>query len=279
MIKLRVTLPKENINILRRDMEDYEINENRLYNLIYENMNFVFNHEEKKSVYKEETELVQFTLTKENYCKYAIPENLKIKKAIFFRQIFLQYTAKNPYEREMIIFRENVEKIEKAIEKNRKIEVKFKTREDVLAPYFIASLNKENRNYLVSRSSYKEMIVSYRIKNIRKAEILQEEREDFDKEYVKELKKNFDPFLSYGNRIKVKFTPEGVTHYEKIITNRPKLLEKNDNEWIFEANEYKALLYFSGFMDMVEIIEPQDLREKIIEKIKRMNKIYGVKGL
>ncbi|MGL5099478.1 MAG: WYL domain-containing protein, partial [Fusobacteriaceae bacterium] len=256
MIKLRVTLPKENINILRRDMEDYEINENRLYNLIYENLDFIFSHEENKSVYKEETGLVQFTLTKENYCKYATPENLKIKKATFFRQLFLQYTAKNPYEREMIIFKENVKKIEEAIEKNRKIEVKFKTREDILDPYFIASLEKENRNYLVSESSYKEMVVSYRIKNIRKVEILEEERENFDKKYVEELKRNFDPFLSYGNRIRIKLTPEGVVHYEKVITNRPKLLEKNGNEWIFEANEYKALLYFSGFMDMVEIIEP-----------------------
>lgn len=276
MIKVRITIPKDTGMILNRDIEDYEINENRLYNLIYENMDFSYDIEQEKSVYKEETELVQFTLSKENYCKYGVPSNEKVKKAKFFRQLLVTYANKSAYERELIIFRENLELMKKAIENNKKIAVKFREREDILNPYFVVSLEKENRNYLVSYSSYKEMIVSYRIKNIRSIETLPEERESFDEKHIEELRKNFDPFLSYGNRVVVKFSPEGIQHYEKVITNRPKLLEKKENEWVFEANEYKALLYFCGFMDMVEIIEPVPLREKMIEKIRKMKDIYGV---
>ncbi|MGL6066314.1 MAG: WYL domain-containing protein [Cetobacterium sp.] len=276
MTKIRITIPKEIKSILRRDIEDYEINENKLYNLIYENMDFDYNSEQDRSVYKDETVLIQFTLSKENYCKYSVPFNLKIKKAKFFRQLLVEYALKSSYERELIIFKKNVSTLRKAINNNKKIEVKFREREDRLDPYFIVSLEKENRNYLVSYSEYKEMIVSYRIKNIRSVQILSECRESFDEKHIEELKENFDPFLSYGNTVIVKFSPEGIQHYEKIITNRPKLLEQKGEEWIFEANEYKALLYFCGFMDMVEILEPQSLREKMIEKIKKMRIIYEI---
>ncbi|MGL4671624.1 MAG: WYL domain-containing protein [Cetobacterium sp.] len=275
-MKIRITIPKDVKNILKRDIDDYEINENKLYNLIYENMDFEYNIEQDRSVYKDETELVQFTLSKENYCKYFSPFNLKIKKAKFFRQLLVQYALKSSYERELIIFKKSVNTLKNAIENNRKIKVTFREREDILDAYFIISLEKENRNYLVSYSEYKEMILSYRIKNIRSVEILSEFREIFDEKYIQNLKENFDPFLSYGKKVIVKFNFEGIKHYEKIITNRPKLLEKNGEKWIFEANEYKALLYFCGFMDMVEILEPESLREKMIEKIKKMVLIYDI---
>ncbi|MGL6120443.1 MAG: WYL domain-containing protein, partial [Fusobacteriaceae bacterium] len=236
-MKIRITIPKDVKNILKRDIDDYEVNENKLYNLIYENMDFEYNIEQERSVYKDETELVQFTLSKENYCKYLSPFNLKIKKAKFFRQLLVQYALRSSYERELIIFKKSVNTLKNAIENNRKIKVTFREREDILDAYFIVSLEKENRNYLVSYSGYKEMIVSYRIKNIRSIEILSEFRETFDEKYIQNLKENFDPFLSYGKKVIVKFNSEGVKHYEKIITNRPKLLEKNGEKWIFEANE------------------------------------------
>ncbi|MGL5098835.1 MAG: WYL domain-containing protein, partial [Fusobacteriaceae bacterium] len=74
--------------------------------------------------------------------------------------------------------------------------------------------------------------------------------------------------------IKVKFTEEGKKYYEKVISNRPKLKRREEEIYIFEANDYQAMLYFAGFMDMVEILEPLNLREKMIIKAKKMIKNY-----
>lgn len=275
MIKLRVTVPKNIALILKRDQEDFEINENKHYNTIYKNMIFNYSQEKSKSVYKEETELLQFTLNKENFIKFDTLENNKIKKADFFRQLITEYAMKSSYERELIIFKEYLEHIRIAIENNKRIEVKFKNRDDILDPYFIASLEKENRNYLISYSYYKEKIVNYRIKNLSEIRITIINREPFDEKYIKDLKENFNPFLSFGNEVKVKFTSEGEKYYKQVMSNRPKLKRIEEDIYIFEANSYQAMLYFAGFMEMVEILEPLDLREKMITRVKKMIENYS----
>lgn len=274
MIKLRVTVPKNIALILKRDQEDFEINENKHYNVIYKNMNFDYSEDKSKSVYKEDTELLQFTLSKENFIKFDTLENKKLKKADFFRQLITEYTMKSSYERELIVFKEHLEYVEVAIENNKRIEIKFKNRDDILDPYFIASLEKENRNYLVSYSYYKEKIVNYRVKNISNVVITNLNREPFDEKYIKDLKENFNPFLSFGNEVKVRFTAEGEKYYKQVISNRPKLKGIEGDIYIFEANYYQAMLYFAGFMEMVEILEPLSLREKMIERAKMMIEKY-----
>lgn len=276
MIKLRVTVPKNIALILKRDQEDFEINENKHYNIIYKNMNFDYSEDKSKSIYKEDTELLQFTLSKENFIKFDTLENKKLKKADFFRQLITEYAMKSSYERELIVFKEHLERIKVAIENNKRIEIKFKNRDDILDPYFIASLEKENRNYLVSYSYYKEKIVNYRIKNISNIIITNLNREPFDEKYIKDLSENFNPFLSFGNEVKVKFTTEGEKYYKQVISNRPKLKGIEGDIYIFEANDYQAMLYFAGFMEMVEILEPLSLREKMKERIRKMIEVYKI---
>ncbi|WP_432205498.1 WYL domain-containing protein (plasmid) [Cetobacterium somerae] len=276
MIKLRVTVPKNIALILKRDQEDFEINENKHYNRIYKNMDFNYSQEKSKSVYKEDTELLQFTLSKENFIKFDTLENKEVKKADFFRQLITEYAMKSAYERELIIFKEYIEQIKIAMENDKRIEIKFKNRDDILDPYFIASLEKENRNYLVSYSYYKEKIVNYRIKNISDVVITNLNREPFDEKYIKDLKENFNPFLSFGNEVKVRFTPEGEKYYKQVISNRPKLKGIEGDIYIFEANDYQAMLYFAGFMEMIEILEPLSLREKMKERVKKMKEVYNL---
>ncbi|MGL4954908.1 MAG: WYL domain-containing protein, partial [Cetobacterium sp.] len=188
--------------------------------------------------------------------------------------LITEYAMKSAYERELIVFKEHVKYIKVAIENNNRIEIKFKNREDILDPYFIASLEKENRNYLVSYSCYKEKIVNYRIKNISNVVITNLNREPFDEKYIKDLSENFNPFLSFGNEVKVRFTPEGEKYYKQVISNRPKLKGTKGDIYIFEANDYQAMLYFAGFMEMVEILEPLSLREKMIKRVKMMIEKY-----
>lgn len=168
-------------------------------------MKFNYINPNSKSIYKEKTELIQFTLSKDNFRKFDTLENKKIKNADFFRQLITTYAKKSAYERELIIFKKQIEQIKISIKNNKKIKIKFKEREDILDPYFIISLEKENRNYLVSYSHYKEKIVNYRIKNINNIIISNNNRETFNEIYIQKLKENFNPFLSFGSEFHSEF--------------------------------------------------------------------------
>ena len=104
-----------------------------------------------------------------------------------------------------------------------------------------------------------------------KKELLKEHGKD----YLKNLKINYDPFLSYQKRVKVKFTEEGERLFGVIHYNRPKELAKGSNgEMLVECSEQKAIAYFSQFIDEVEILEPLELREKFKKRLTNASKKY-----
>lgn len=73
---------------------------------------------------------------------------------------------------------------------------------------------------------------NYRISDIENIWNLQKEIYIKNKEYIEAIKKNFDPFLSYGNFIKVKMTEEGKVLYERVTQNRPKLVKEERDIYI-----------------------------------------------
>ena len=92
---------------------------------------------------------------------------------------------------------------------------------------------------------------------------------------LRNLKINYDPFLSYQKRVKVKFTEEGERLFGVIHYNRPKELAKGSNgEMLVECSEQKAIAYFSQFIDEVEILEPLELREKFKKRLTNASKKY-----
>ena len=95
-----------------------------------------------------------------------------------------------------------------------------------------------------------------------------------DKKYIDEVYRKFDPFLSYNNRVKVKFTEKGLELYEKVLTNRPKVLTKDENIYTFECDNKLAIVYFAQFFSLIEILEPQNLREKLKNELESTLKIY-----
>ena len=62
--------------------------------------------------------------------------------------------------------------------------------------------------------------------------------------------------------------------YEKVLTNRPKLLNKKDGIYIFECDNKLALVYFAQFFSNVKILEPIELQEKLKNELKRTIEIY-----
>ncbi|MGX6592562.1 WYL domain-containing protein [Cetobacterium ceti] len=276
--KVRVTLPEEIVEILLGEQQEYKIKPNKYYNLIFKNFDFSFRLKENDSIYSKKTKLIQFTLNKGNYIKYDTKENLQYAKATYFRELFTEYSSLSSVKREMILFKEKIEVIESAIKNKIKVHIISKGRLEIIEPYFIKNLEKENRNYITCYSYIKKKVITLRISNIETIKSVGGEFEHYDEKHVKNLENNFDPFLSYGNIVKVKFSEDGLKRYKTIITNRPKLLKKeNGNIYYFQANEYSFFLYFSGFLDLVEILEPIEFRKKMIDKIKHLLNIYNLK--
>ena len=115
---------------------------------------------------------------------------------------------------------------------------------------------------------------NYRISEIEEIWFTNEKIEIKDKKYIDEVYRKFDPFLSYNNRVKVKFTEKGLELYEKVLTNRPKVLTKDENIYTFECDNKLAIVYFAQFFSLIEILEPQELREKLKNELENTLKIY-----
>jgi len=58
--------------------------------------------------------------------------------------------------------------------------------------------------------------------------------------------------------------------YERTISNKPKIIEKTGNIFIFQCSEDKAKAYFPQFLEEVEIIEPTELRNWFKETFKKI---------
>ena len=87
-----------------------------------------------------------------------------------------------------------------------------------------------------------------------------------DKKYINDVIKNFDPFLSKGQVIKIRLSERGKKLFKAIKINRPKLINSKDDIFEFEASEEQIKRYFTYFLDDATIIEPIELKKWFIEK-------------
>ena len=97
------------------------------------------------------------------------------------------------------------------------------------------------------------------------------------------FREHFDPFLCYGQQVKVKLSEEGAKRYNKLTTNRPKVIafggsecaEVNDaGVYIFECSEKLAKVYFPQFLSDADILEPRDLRLWFKEEFEKAAGVY-----
>ena len=105
-------------------------------------------------------------------------------------------------------------------------------------------------------------------------DILWQNKDKYNEDYLEKIKANFDPFLSFGKEIKVKLSPEGKKHYDLIITNRPKIKEYEGDIYTFYCSDENAKIYFAHFYDNAEILEPLELRDWFKIKFKNMYELY-----
>lgn len=219
---------------------------------------------------------VQFNLNVRNIEVFGeIFDNIDVKnKSKIYRMLCSIYLNNSKYIREKTIFKDVVTEIDKAIKGNKKLKILYGEKERVVNPYFIKGSSGEDRGYLFCYCEKNNDYRNYRLCHILNIEVIEDEREIKDKEYIEGVKKNFDPFISYGQIVKVRFTDVGKQMYERAVLNRPKLKDKEKDIYIFQATKKLGEIYFPQFVNEVEILEPIELREWMKEKLEKALKVY-----
>lgn len=74
----------------------------------------------------------------------------------------------------------------------------------------------------------------------------------------------------------MRFTEKGEKLLERVLNNRPKIIEKDEEkkEYLFECDEKLAQVYFPQFFSEMEILEPTELRKWFKNKFEKTYKIY-----
>ncbi|MGL4632889.1 MAG: WYL domain-containing protein [Cetobacterium sp.] len=270
--KIRVTLPRKIVEILENDIEEFFIKKNTLLNYIYAEK--IKENQQKKFVYpyKGETSVIQFNLNKKNLEGYYnfLEENNIQNESEFFREILIEYASLGKKKRECFLFKDIVERINYSIKEKRIIKIVFRDEKNIeVEPYLIESSKLEVMNYLFCYNFREAKWKNYKIKYIKSIYIKNTSFKLRDKEFIDKMKENFDPFISFGQYIKIKLTTAGKKMFNEIETNRPQIIKIDKDEYILECSHEKAKRYFSFFLDEVEILEPLELRTWFKEKYRK----------
>lgn len=273
--KLRITVPNEIYKIIESDLEDFRITKNFLCNYIFENskgFKQIYNYK-----YNGSKKIIQFNLNKknlENYYSFLAEKKIEVE-AEYFRNIFFYYAQQSKKSRELFIFKNITEKIMCGVENKKKIIVTFADgTKKIISPYYMSSSELELKNYLFSYDEEEKKFKNFTLRNIKAVYVTEKKVYEGEDNFVREVIENFDPFLSYSRRVKVKFTDEGLEILKKIKTYRPKLLKQEGNICVFQCSELQGKRYFSVFWNEAEILEPLELRNWFRERSLKMTEIY-----
>lgn len=274
MKKVRVTVSDFMNEIITGDSEYFKLPVGRIGNII-------FKYYMDKDLNKVELgnfsgEVIQFNLNKKNeeiFMDILIRNKIQTE-AEYWRNIFFTYINNLRYKREEILFENKFKDIREGIKAEKKIKIKYHKYIRLVNPYFIKVSDSENRSYLFCYCEKNNDYRNYRISEIEEIWLTNEKNEIRDKKYIDDVRKNFDPFLSYKNRVKVKFTEKGIELYEKVLANRPRLIEEKDGIYTFECDNKLAMIYFAQFYSKVKILEPEELKTILKKELKKTIEIY-----
>lgn len=276
MKKIRFTVNSIVSETIDYDSKLFQISKNLLCNIIFKRF---YDKKGYKKLEKEHTVVVQFNLNKtEESLLETIFDDFSCENSLaeFFRYIFDEYSKLARTEREKLIHIDTINKLEEQIKVRKNVIIGYNDRVEEVEPLFI-EYDKDNQlYYLCAYLVRKNILISYRVSGIKMVEKNSNKQSyiNNNKKFISELKRNFDPFLSYGKKTVVKFTDDGKKLLQKFRHNRPKLIEIKGDLYIFECSELKAQLFFSGFWESAEIIEPESLRDWFINKSQKILDLY-----
>ena len=270
--KIKVTLPQNIYEIIKNDIDDFNMTSNHFMNYIFLNLNEKYKNFKGNPTIAEQSKeksSIQFNLNKASNLIYydVLRENNAQNESEFMRSLLIRYATNPKNKRELFIFRESVERLNLAIKDKKNVYITFNDNRKVkVSPYYIGSSDLEIANYIFCYDYLEEKYKNYKLSYLNQVYTTSETGNWEDKKYINDVIKNFDPFLSKGQVIKIKLSERGKKLFKAIKINRPKLINSKDDIFEFEASEEQIKRYFTYFLDDATIIEPIELKKWFIEK-------------
>lgn len=268
MKKIRVTVPEDIWRMMKNDIEEFGINNNKLCNYILDKLKYkkeIDIEKELETQGRPLKKIVQFDLNVSNKKIYydILKENNVEIEAEFFRELFERYCSKFKYIRELFVFEDKVKIILEAIRNKKKIKIKYNNKIETIEPYFLKREEQGDENFLFCFTDLEKVYHNYKLKDLEVISILEEKIKGKNKKYIESVRKKFDPFLGNGNFVKVKLSSEGKKLLKGLTNYRPQLVSKKNDIYVFEASNENAKLYFRQFLKEAIILEPIELREEM----------------
>lgn len=200
-----------------------------------------------------------------------------ISMSSYFRNMFSSYCQMPQNKREEIIFKDNFEAINEAIDKHRKLFFSTKRNPDkhIIEPYAIGHSKEELFNYVVS--ALDNRTVSFRVSRMRNIRVLNQST-SFSEEQVVSFENTLKhgPQFAYDNReeICVKLSNRGIDLFERFYTYRPKPIRIVKNLYYFDCSPMQIIVYFTRFGKDAVILYPKEIRDKMYNFYSKALKEY-----
>ena len=265
-------MPQNIYEIIKNDISDFNMTSNYFMNYIFLNLNDKYKNFKGNPAIAEQSKeksSIQFNLNKESSLIYydVLRDNNAQNESEFMRSLLIRYATNPKNKRELFIFKESVERINLAIKDKKNVYITFNDDRKVkVSPYYIGSSDLEIANYIFCYDFSEEKYKNYKLSYLKQVYTTSEGAKWEDSDYRKDVIKNFDPFLSKGQIIKVRLSENGKKLLKTIKINRPKLISEDGDLFEFEASDEQIKRYFSYFFDEATVIEPIELKEWFIEK-------------
>lgn len=279
MKKIRVTVSEDIWRLLKKDSEEFGINNNKLCNFILDKFKYSKKFDLDKFIEPQGRPLkkvIQFDLNVANKGIYydILKANDVGVEAEFFRELFEIYSSQFKYQREIFIFQETYRAVLEAIKNKVKMRILYMEESFTISPYFIKREDQGDENFIFAYDDENKIYRSIKLKDVVILGNLNEKIQVRDKKYIENMRKNFDPFLGERLIIKARFTPIGESMLKSFTNYKPKLIKKEDDIYFFEMTLENAKFYFSSFLKEVRIIEPQKLKDELKKSFLEAYKIY-----
>lgn len=279
MKKIRVTVSEDIWRLLKKDSEEFGINNNKLCNFILDKFKYSKKFDLDKFIEPQGRPLkkvIQFDLNVANKGIYydILKANDVDVEAEFFRELFEIYSSQFKYQREIFIFQDPYRAVLEAIKNKVKIRILYMGESFTISPYFIKREDQGDENFIFAYDDENKIYRSIKLKDVIILGNLNEKIQVRDKKYIENMRKNFDPFLGERLLIKARFTPKGESMLKSFTNYKPKLIKKEEEIYFFEMTLENAKFYFSSFLKEVRIIEPQKLKDELKKSFLEAYKIY-----
>ncbi|MBR3851928.1 MAG: WYL domain-containing protein [Fibrobacter sp.] len=264
---------------------------------------------------------LQFSLNQagESFANFAnsFTKNAGTKIATLCRYYFECYVNMPRGKRECFIFRDELDKLNAAAEARTNVSLTYRGERKCVSPCFLAFSPSQVRAYVVVCDDKVECAAaSARFHSLRLCHIRGVAPDTASKAFhcenfelsrqAETYREHFDPFLSYGQSVTVKLTEEGAKRYNKLTTNRPKVIDKERTDvddtatetscnnkmpagnnarpdcaevngagtYTFECSEKLAKVYFPQFLSDADVLAPRELRLWFKEEFEKAAGVY-----